>query len=382
MIAPAIASRNALWNQRFWLPAARRARCRVALRRGRRPRAARRRHRRPAAGGSAGVRSRSFSAISSRIARPAERSSGCESSRESFSPQRRSSSICSGVHSRKSMPSNVQNWSRPEKAWGWFLACSSRSSSMLRPVTIEHDRAVELGQLWQRGEAGAAAPSTRIPASAKARDASGDLALGHAQHVGRDLVQDVDRVRDRDPDGEPVREGAGAVARRPGARPRSCRPSRAPLPRRRRRGASPASGPGRRGRSRRAARRSRPGRRRPRAAPPAGRGSRRRSRRSRRTAPARRRPRRTARRAARLGLPELLGLVHVGALAAGSPRRASRSARAWSRSPARGRRRRPRARAAAAAHAVAAPWLPVEAVTTVGRPRACSPRARAARRAT
>ena len=67
----------------------------------------------------------------------------------------------------------------------------------------------------------------------------------------------------------------------------------------------------------------------------------------------------------RLGLPELLGLVHVGALAPDLGAEALdvgelRRARLFGDEDDGAR-----ARAAAAAHAVAAPWLPVDAVTTV-----------------
>ena len=112
----------------------------------------------------------------------------------------------------------------------------------------------------------------------------------------------------------------------------------------------------------------------------AGRRSRRRSPRSRRTARARRRPRRTAARARRVGQPELLGGVEVGALARGR-RRGARVRRPSCGSPARGRRRPRSSPSCPAAQAVAAPWLPVEAVTTV-RAGARTPRAPAARRAT
>ena len=170
---------------------------------------------------------------------------------------------------------------------------------MLRPVTMRTTGPSSSGSC---GSAARAAPRRALdadPGVGEGDDGSGNLAPRSTRSmcVG-DVVQDIDRVRDRDPDGEAVGEGRGLARSARLVLPPSCRPSRAPLPRRRRCGAS--RGERRQDRAadrRRAARRSRPGRRRPRAARRAGRGSRRRSPRSPRTAPARRRPRRTARRA-------------------------------------------------------------------------------------
>ena len=84
----------------------------------------------------------------------------------------------------------------------------------------------------------------------------------------------------------------------------------------------------------------------------------------------------------RVGGRALLGVVEVARLRGAAPRRARRSARSSSRTPARDEDDRRAGRARAAAQAVAAPWLPVDAVTTAVAPRCRVDPAPGARRAT
>ena len=64
----------------------------------------------------------------------------------------------------------------------------------------------------KRRQTGSGSTFGADPGVGVCRDAAGDLALGDAEHVGCDPVEDVDCIRDRHPNGEPVRERAGAVA--------------------------------------------------------------------------------------------------------------------------------------------------------------------------
>ena len=174
---------------------------------------------------------------------------------------------------------------------------------MLRPVTtrtIGPSSSWELRQGCQPGCGGALGAD---PGIVERGHPGGEVALADAEHVGGDLVEHLDCVRDRHPDGEAVGERVRAVARDgPAGIPRVGHHGG-------RRGDDAdteslrANGEGGRLRRRRAARRSRPGRRRPPGARRAGRAARRRSPRSRRTAPARRRPRRTAIRSAACASP-------------------------------------------------------------------------------
>ena len=74
------------------------------------------------------------------------------------------------------------------------------------------DGAFQLGELRKCGETGGSSALDPDTGVREGDDCAGELALGGPQHLRRDVAEDLDRVGNRDPDGEPVRERRATLA--------------------------------------------------------------------------------------------------------------------------------------------------------------------------
>ena len=230
----------------------------------------------------------------------------------------------------------------------------------------EDDRALESGELREAGERRTGGTFDADPARRRRRPHGRCRAPRRGACGSAASSSTVDRERDRARTASPSANVPTASLGQRGRPPRSP-PSPAPPRRRPRSEGSPASG-GKRDRSP------------PRSAPfptgtttapggsPAGRGSRRRSPRSPRTAPARLRPRRTGAAARRPRTPASFASSRSAPMRRSSaPRRSMRAGLVALASA--GTKTIAAQAESSAAQAVAAPWFPVDAVTTPARLR-------------